>query len=325
MQQRRSGSAVPRQQVFSLADGNYVVQWTETSVQDLLTGDYYPFANNDFGHPLYDYELTQLKVAGVIEDFDRAYVWLYALPERDRFTLRVQTEASRVRAYYINTTLPAEAQIELHARFEALGLLDQFCVCEHEGLLGIFNRDGTPFVDVKTAEWVQRKLETYLPDVFAVAAVAYTETDSALPAANADDPSLDLDALIAAERAVINTRAVIVVRDDDERHTIMRVLTRMRAATSAAATGAEALALLEDDAADLLILDVQLADMHGWTLLGKIREIGVRRAAHIIAIADASESDADEQALALLVAKVDGYVLRPLDETALRHAILTAL
>ena len=114
-----SGSAVPRYQVFVLADGTYVIQWTEASVQDLMTGQYREYGVGDFGHRVTDHELDGLKTSGVIEDFDHAYVWLYALPEESRFELHTLEEqaVNRVRSYYVNTTLPAEKLGEVARAF----------------------------------------------------------------------------------------------------------------------------------------------------------------------------------------------------------------
>src|ERR1041385_2280658 len=94
-----SGAPVPRYQVFVLGDGAYAVQWTETSVQDLLSGVYRDYSLRDFGHRIMDHELEQLKTSGVIEDYDQAYIWIYTLPEDNRFgALRtIQETANRVR------------------------------------------------------------------------------------------------------------------------------------------------------------------------------------------------------------------------------------
>ncbi|MFN8561102.1 MAG: hypothetical protein U0703_05635 [Anaerolineae bacterium] len=53
-----NGSAVPRYQVFVLGDGAFVVQWTETSVQDMLSGAYREYQFQDFGHRITDAELS---------------------------------------------------------------------------------------------------------------------------------------------------------------------------------------------------------------------------------------------------------------------------
>src|SRR5574337_598202 len=92
MSKSRSGSVVPRHFVFIMADGAFVVQLNENRVQDLLTGQFHVLDDRSYGHAITDYELNQLKVAGLVEDFNRNYVWLFRLPEPHNYDSRVKTQ-----------------------------------------------------------------------------------------------------------------------------------------------------------------------------------------------------------------------------------------
>jgi hypothetical protein len=59
-----SGAAVARQQVFTLSDGSFVVQWDEKNVQELLTGQYRPYDHKKILVTVTDYELNRLQLAG---------------------------------------------------------------------------------------------------------------------------------------------------------------------------------------------------------------------------------------------------------------------
>jgi len=269
-----SGSPVPRYQVFVLGDGEYVVQWTETSVQNVLTGRYQEYVLRDFGHRITDHELEQLKTSGVIEDYDQAYIWLYALPEDSRFggLHTIQQTSNRVRAYYINTTLPADRLDELQERLSGLNLGDSFFACEHEGLIAVLAGDTMPFNSLKDAENAQRKLQSQLPDLLENAALAFVENETQFTGGDDDDEVIDLEALIASQTDTSVTQGkyvVIACRDDYERSTIMRLLRTMDMEVVGVDTAQKALHLLEEQAVDLLIMDVHLDDMHGWAMLGK--------------------------------------------------------
>jgi two-component system CheB/CheR fusion protein len=90
-----------------------------------------------------------------------------------------------------------------------------------------------------------------------------------------------------------------------------------------AASATEALNRLEDEPVDLLIMDIQLPGMHGWELLGKVREVEKLRNLPIILIAD--HAMPEDASLTRAVAKADVYLERPLAKARLRQNIWLAL
>ncbi|MEO8395113.1 MAG: response regulator, partial [Chloroflexota bacterium] len=270
-----------------------------------------------------------LKTSGVIEDFDQAYIWIFALPEDSRFGgLRtIEQTSNRVRAYYINTTLPAERLEELQESLDRFDLSDSFFACEHEGLVAVLGGDTMPFGSLKDAENAQRKLQTQLPDLLENAALAFTEYESQPTSFNGSDEDevIDLEALIASQTDSTVTQgkyAVVACRDDYERSTFMRLLRTMDMEVVGVDTAQKALHLLEEMPVDLLVMDVRLDDMHGWAMLGKFRELDHAEHTHVIVLADPG---ADEQVFALTVANVDVYLHKPISIARLRQSVWSTL
>ncbi len=321
-----NGSPIPRHQVIVLNDGNYAVQWTETSTQDLLTGEYREYKLSDFGHRISDFELEQLKSSGVIEDYDQAYVWIYALPEERRFGTLRTFQPTPVRSYYINTTLSAERLTDIQSQFDAVGLAESFCACEHEGLVAVLGADAMPYNTLKDAENAQHKLQTQLPTLLDNAVVAFTENASEFAGGgDEEDEIIDLDALIASQTDTSVTSgkyAVVACKSDFERHTIMRLLRSMEMKVVGVDTAKMALDLLEEQQVDVLVMDVLLDDMHGWAMLGRAREIGHVDHTRVIVLA---EPGADDQVFALTVAKVDVYLHKPISIARLRQSVWSVL
>ena len=321
-----NGSAVPRQQVFLLTDGSFVVQWTDASVQDLLTGQYRDYKPVDFGHRVTDDELERLKAGSVIEDFDQVYVWIYALPEQQRFgSLRTQQTFQRTRAYYVNTTLSADRLDDIQTQLEALNLAGEYCVCEHEGLVAVLGHDAAPFNSLRDAEAAQRKLNQQFPTLLQDAVVAFTESAGEFAEQSDEDEMIDLDALIASQTDTTITEgktAVVVCTDDDERQAIIDLLKAMKMDTLGVRTGQAALNRLEEAPVDVFVMDLQLDDMHGWAMLGKIREMEHAQAMRIIALA---EPEVGDQVFALTVAKVDVYLRKPVSIARLRQSVWSTL
>ncbi len=62
--------------------------------------------------------------------------------------------------------------------------------------------------------------------------------------------------------------------------------------------------------------------MHGWAMLGKIREMEHAQATRIIALA---EPEGGDQVFALTVAKVDVYLRKPVSMARLRQSVWSTL
>lgn len=103
--------------------------------------------------------------------------------------------------------------------------------------------------------------------------------------------------------------SVLVVEDDQS---ISRLLRRNLESTGAtvreAATGLACIKAIEEESADLVLLDLRLPDLHGWDILGLIRSRpGPARVPVIIV----SVEDPDQALLEKFQA--DGYIQKPFD------------
>ncbi|MFW5709069.1 MAG: response regulator [Chloroflexota bacterium] len=78
---------------------------------------------------------------------------------------------------------------------------------------------------------------------------------------------------------------VLVINQDDERVVFTQMLHDLDVAVKDAVSGGQALELLEDFNVDLLIMDIQQPDMHGWQFLAKVKEIGLLHDLPVIVIA----------------------------------------
>jgi CheY-like chemotaxis protein len=226
----RSGTPVPRHQVFVLDDGNPVVQWTETLVQELLSGRHRPFEQGQFGHPITDYALNALKEAGRVEHYNRQFVWLYALPENTRLRgLRtLEAGGQRVRTYYLNTTQPAEQLPEIERLLHAAGLETVLSAMLHESLVVLVDGDGAVFVDLDAAE----RALALLASVPALAAttVAFHEQPPWAPHEAAQETHINLEDLIASQTlstATDGKRALLMIDDATLRSEVSGILSAL--------------------------------------------------------------------------------------------------
>jgi hypothetical protein len=144
MRRKFSGTPIARYQIFTLADGSYVVQWDEKRVQELLTGKYRDFeSRRDFGHGITEYELKQLKAAGRVEHYNRDYVWLYSLPETARFGVRKEMgRGDRIRAYYLSTTLPKSQLDNIQSVLQKLEISTKIRPVTRQNLIVIMAHNG---------------------------------------------------------------------------------------------------------------------------------------------------------------------------------------
>jgi CheY-like chemotaxis protein len=328
-----TGSAVPRHFVFVLGDGTFVVQWDDTRVQDILSGKYHYFEENDFGHAITEAELQQLKAAGRVEHYNYNYVWLNALPEQKRFKVELKTQEripGRVRVYYLNTTLP-KAQLEgVQNLLNTIGMSADFSAYERQGVVAIAGKNGVPFRHLSEAEHLQKQLSTKAQAVFKDTVIAFVET--AQDNGNLSQEiqrigeNTDLATLIASQTdstVTADKHVVLILSAADERRAVQDLGKEMKLNLHVAETGADALRLLEDEPCDLLIMDFELPDMHGWALLAKLKENYALRQLPIMLLAE--HTAASQQSFGFGVVNVDVYLVKPVSKARLRQNIWMAL
>jgi two-component system chemotaxis response regulator CheY len=310
-----------------------VVQWDESRVQDILTGFYRPFDHYEFGHAITDGELNQLKSAGRVEYYNRNYVWLYALPEPNRFQADLKTQervADRVRAYYLNTTLPVSEIDKVRVLMKKLEMQKDFFAYIRGRVVAIAGRDGTPFLHFTEAEDLQKRLVSNAPELLKDSAIAFIEIRQTDETHDREEKrpeeNTDLSTIIASQSDTSLTkdkRVVLLAPREDDQKAVHDLCVEMKMDVKAVEKGSEAISLLEDGHSDLLIMDLELPDMHGWAMIGKLREINSLRNLPVVIIADGSSNN--QTSLAFTVAHVNVFLSRPISRARLRQNIWMVL
>ena len=87
---------------------------------------------------------------------------------------------------------------------------------------------------------------------------------------------------------ISNKSVVVALPQTVEERAVAAVLSSIGISVLYATTGREAIMLLEDEPAVGLITTVQLADMHAWSLVRDLQEIGVLSRIQVYVLSDAS-------------------------------------
>lgn len=327
-----NGTAVPRYSLFATTAGDFVVQLTGSVGHDLLTGELVSLEADYSGRPLIDAELEQLRMAGRVEHYNRVYVWLMGLPEPhiyDPHLNGVEPLRQGVRMYYLDTHLPAAELDAAHAILEQYNREPIFTTEIRDSRIVIKGEDWGLFESFEIAQVVREQIVA-MSSMFENCSIAFTYVDpreSALvhevKLANGDT---DLNLIIASQTDVSVTegkQVIIAMQVSDDRTMLLELCRELGIEALVTSSGVEALALLEDIVPDLFLMDLQLPDMHGWEMLSKLKEFDTLPGFPIIMIAN--HSNASEQALALSVAKVDVFLVRPVSRARLRQNVWMAL
>ncbi len=327
-----NGTAVPRHFVFVTASGAVVAQLSGNRGQDLYSGQIVELSGSTQGSPATDTELDRLKIAGRVDHYDPTYVWVTGLPEPHVYDPHLSSGegVNRIRTYYINTLLPATNLENVH-KFLEQAQLGHVCSAElRSNLVAITGADGALFGDMKHAEDVLEHLQKIAHNIFAKSVIAFANVemrDSQLVhELRPNNATSELEAIIAAQSDTSVTQdksLLLLVSSLEERKLIYNLCLELKISVQIAATAAEAMTHLEDEAIDLLIMDLLLPDMHGWEMLGKLREVEKLRHLPIILIAD--HAMPEDASLTIAVANVDVYLERPLSKARLRQNIWMAL
>lgn len=173
MDDNSNNSQIARSRVFVLLDGAFVVKWSDNRVQELLTGQYRSFERRDFGASITDFELNQLKQAGIVEAFDKEFVWLTASNAHQQ---RQNISQERVRSYYLHTTLSGSHHPEVTQTLNDLGLMDELHTRVRDDFVVILGMHGRSFSTFDEAEQMRLHLLDQNPAVFEETVVAFIET-----------------------------------------------------------------------------------------------------------------------------------------------------
>ena len=161
---------VPRNRIFVLSDGMFVVQWEENRVQDLLSGRYYPYSEGHFGNAISDYELKQLQNSGIVEDYDDELVYL-------SHSVNTSPHAP-LRTYYLNTTLPKKQMGQVRQALDEIDLLDRFSVRVQEIFVILRGPSGVAFNTFDDADRARETLIEQIPELLGDTVVAFVEINA---------------------------------------------------------------------------------------------------------------------------------------------------
>lgn len=270
---------VLRQQVFTLIDGTMVFQHDEGRVQEILTGRLRRFRyQRDFGRSITDDELVWLRETGYVQDFDETYVKLDSIQPGSG---QLYSPAQRRRVYYLNTTLPDEMLGHIQVVLRHSRLDRRFQAQNQDGFVVIVEKGGQPFFSVQDSEAARRALLFRAPYALQRLTSSFVEAQQQfLPYVFSQDEAGvtngDMNEMLTSRGATPETQGKIVVlavRQEDERTAINALLEDLGMEVHHAHSGKEAIMLLEDNHCDFLVVDIQLADMHAWTMLGTLKEI----------------------------------------------------
>jgi hypothetical protein len=83
----RGGIPVNRHLIVVLKDGTTAIDWGENQFLDVSGGKFIQCSERDISHPITNEELDQLKISGLVVQFDQKQVFFVRLPERNLRTL----------------------------------------------------------------------------------------------------------------------------------------------------------------------------------------------------------------------------------------------
>jgi CheY-like chemotaxis protein len=123
-----------------------------------------------------------------------------------------------------------------------------------------------------------------------------------------------------ATGARANPRIVVIEDDDGNRELLHRMLARFHYDASCAVTGAEAMRRLGAQTFDVILLDLMLPDIDGYTLLERLR-----RQAPLIPVIVISALNEVEKIVSCIEAGSEDYFIKPFIPALLRTRVASAI
>lgn len=261
-----------------------------------------------------DGDLRDLQAAGYVKSYNTEWVELPG-------SLDVaENTSSRVQAYYIATTLPVSQFDNVRAMLPQIPLKDVVQAVRYDDVIAICKSGGEPFPTLHDAEEVRQQLVRAVPDVFGQAFVSVYEVSLRhnTPPDDAERETPKETMHTAVEPKTTTTEQTVVFVEG----TSAEVGQSLRAALSEQAgmtvlgcvEGKQALLLIEDTSPAVVIVNLQLPDMHGWAFIQKLRENPAVSETPLIVISE----DADDMVMALKVVRARAFFSHPVDVAKLR-------
>lgn len=306
-------SSVPRHYVFVLVNGVAVVRLTGNQVRDLRSGQVYPYKQEQYGRAMTDGELRQLQADGCIRGYTAERV---ELPASIRV---VANTSSRVQAYYVATTLPVSQFDNVRAVLPQLPLTSIVQAIQYDDVVAICQPKGEPFQSLHEAEDVRQQLAQAAPDLFGQAFVSVYEVALHRWESPEDAAPLtkEVTQLPPVAAGTTTGHSVVIVGTDPEGELPVVLKQQLDMRVYEYDQGASALPVIEDINPAIIIVNVQLSDIHGWAFIQKLREIPSVSGTPLIVISD----DADDMIVSLKVIRARAFFVRPVDLTRLLRKI----
>lgn len=116
---------------------------------------------------------------------------------------------------------------------------------------------------------------------------------------------------------------ILAVEDDTAHYELMRLVLRtLPVEMINAATGAEALEIIQQGLPDLIFLDINLPDMHGWDVLNKVKDHPQFDPGKIIVMTSHAEP---VHRLIGMLQPISAYIRKPVEAEELRRMVREAL
>lgn len=121
-----------------------------------------------------------------------------------------------------------------------------------------------------------------------------------------------------------NMARVLCIEDEFEMSQLMdMILSRHGHQVTLASTGREGLQVIEQAQPEIILLDLMMPDLDGWEVYQQLK--AQPATAHIPVIIVSARAQATEKTLALKVAQVDDYIVKPFNPTQLIDTVAHVL
>lgn len=115
-------------------------------------------------------------------------------------------------------------------------------------------------------------------------------------------------------------KRILCIDDEPDMIDLIRLILQRKGYEILGATsGPEALALLEREAVDLILLDLMMPEMDGWELYQRLRSNDSTASIPVIVVTAKSQNI--DRVLGLHIAKVDDYITKPFTPHELMQAV----